>query len=46
MYNFSSADLLQVMDISDRLYDYLASIDFQELNVSCPEYADVSSFTY
>jgi hypothetical protein len=42
----SSADLLQVMDISDRLYDYLASINFGELNVSCSEYSDVSSFTY
>ncbi|KAE8077619.1 hypothetical protein FH972_016169 [Carpinus fangiana] len=36
------AEWIEVMDISDRLYDYLTSIDFRELNVSCPEYSDAT----
>lgn len=36
------AEWIEVMDISDRLYDYLASINFGELNVSCSEYSDAT----
>ncbi|XP_065625801.1 uncharacterized protein LOC136065911 [Quercus suber] len=36
------AEWIEVMDISDRLYEYLTSISFGELDVSCPNHSDAT----